>query len=149
MNANVNEIEKIVVAIDDDTYKEAIKYSEFEWLKNAAERNGCKTPYSLQDLQVHRTEKTPDNTYHIFFWNFSDFLWGERAVSICPKPNEYQSLRIFLKNHRHAIVECTGDGLVFPDIKPDDQWGCDEEFEYILHWKTEVFLWNDEKNIIL
>lgn len=142
MSVNVNEIEKVAVAIDSYTYKHLIKNPEFAWLKCAAEAEP-------QSKKVHRTVKTPDTTYHVFFWNFSDFVWNKKAVNVCPDKTQYAMFRYALNDRRHTIIELTEDGNVIPDVKTYDKWGCDEEFSYILNFKVQIFLWDDEDDIIL
>lgn len=87
-----------------------------------------------------RTITTPDGNYKILLWDWeSDMRMND----------DYNQLLKSIEGTRHALIEITEDGNIFRNIETEDAEGCDEIFEEILGWKTEIVLWNDPEDVLI
>lgn len=81
---------------------------------------------------VKKVVTTPDDAYYVFYWDFK--CWSGEKV---------EALTRCIKDIRHSLIIVSEEGNIFRDNKTWDNNGCDEEFEELLSWKTDVLIWDN------
>lgn len=82
-----------------------------------------------EDREVH----SDDCTYRILYWDY-----------VCAYSEAFIALKREVEKHRHAIIDIREDGLIERSVRTDDGRGCDEEFEEILNWRTDICVWGED-----
>ena len=83
---------------------------------------------------------TPDETYTVFYWE--DHPWANLS-------SKAGAIVLWLATVRHAYVLLGSDGSVYVSTKTCDADGCDEIFDDMLSWRSQILVNNDEVPVLV
>lgn len=81
---------------------------------------------------TRKTVNTPDELYLVFYWDMVPW-YGDDVDALCHK----------LECVRHCLITISEEGDIFKNVETCDKDGCDEEFEEILSWDANIFVWDN------
>ena len=119
------ELRKIAIALKKEVVDELNKMDPNGIIKNRYERDKVKIVYSGKEQ------------YAILFWDWESV------------DESYERFRRAIESVKHSILEADENGSLFSDIETDDEYGYDEEFDYILGWSVNFHLYGDPRDIIV